>query len=109
MQKKDLETFCPTGRNDWRDWLKENHDSKQSVWLICYKKETNKPTISWSDAVDEAICFGWIDSTRRSIDHQSFCNSLLNENQQASGQKSTKKTTVLNLAIGLANRFGAKE
>jgi uncharacterized protein YdeI (YjbR/CyaY-like superfamily) len=58
MQKKELETFYPSSRKAWRQWLKENHRTKQSVWLVCYKKKTNVPTISWSDAVDEVLCFG---------------------------------------------------
>ena len=72
MQQTDKETFYPTSQKDWREWLQENHNSKQSIWLICYKKQANKPTINWSDAVDEALCFGWIDSTRKSIGDDSF-------------------------------------
>lgn len=72
MQQKELETFYPSSRQKWREWLKKNHRIKQSVWLVCYKKKTNVPTISWSDAVDEALCFGWIDSTRRSLDADTF-------------------------------------
>lgn len=66
------ETFCPISQREWREWLEENHHTKQSIWLICYKKSSDKPTLAWSDAVDEALCFGWIDSTRRSIDEESF-------------------------------------
>ena len=66
------ETFCPTNSQEWRKWLEKNHEKKQSVWLICYKKSSDKPTLNWSDAVDEALCFGWIDSTKRSIDEESY-------------------------------------
>jgi uncharacterized protein YdeI (YjbR/CyaY-like superfamily) len=72
MQKKEIETFCPTSRIDWRQWLEENHRSKQSIWLVCFTKKSNKPTLSWSEAVDEALCFGWIDSIRKTIDSESF-------------------------------------
>jgi uncharacterized protein YdeI (YjbR/CyaY-like superfamily) len=72
MQNKEIETFCPTSQADWRQWLQDNHRSKQSVWLVCYKKKANIPTIAWSDAVDEALCFGWIDSVRKTIDDDSF-------------------------------------
>lgn len=72
MQQTEKETFYPTSQKDWREWLQENHNSKQSIWLICYKKQANKPTINWSDAVDEALCFGWIDSTRKSIGDDAF-------------------------------------
>ena len=66
------DTFCPASCEEWREWLQEHHASRQSVWLICYRKSTGRPTVTWSDAVDEALCFGWIDSTRRSIDDESF-------------------------------------
>ncbi len=72
MQNKAIETFCPTSRQDWRQWLKENHDLKQSVWLVYYKKKSNISTVSYSDAVDEALCFGWIDSTLKSLDSERF-------------------------------------
>lgn len=72
MQEKNIDTFCPKDRKDWRKWLKENHSSKQSVSLIYYKKQSDRHTMTWSDAVEEALCFGWIDSTRRSRDSESF-------------------------------------
>lgn len=68
----EIETFCPTSQQEWRQWLAENHSSKESIWLIYYKKETNKQVIGWSEAVDEALCFGWIDSTAKSVDNERF-------------------------------------
>ena len=67
-----METFYPTNKNEWRNWLQENHSLKQSIWLVYYKKATNKPSIAWSEAVDEALCFGWIDSIRKTIDEEKF-------------------------------------
>ncbi len=67
---KEIETFYPANRQQWRQWLQENHDTKQSIWVVLYKKDSGIPTITWSDAVDEAICFGWIDSTKRPVDHE---------------------------------------
>ncbi len=72
MQKKEMETFYPTSQHEWRAWLQENHVSKQAIWLVYYRIKSGAPTISWSDAVDEALCFGWIDSTKKSIDDQKF-------------------------------------
>lgn len=75
-QKEKTENFYPANKKEWRKWLQKNHISKQSVWLEYYKKESGIPSISWSDAVDEALCFGWIDSKKISIDkvksHQFF-------------------------------------
>jgi uncharacterized protein YdeI (YjbR/CyaY-like superfamily) len=67
-----METFAPSSRQDWHNWLKEHHQTESSIWLIYYKKDSNKPTVSYSDAVDEALCFGWIDSKVKSIDEHSF-------------------------------------
>lgn len=71
-EEKEIATFYPSSRQEWRLWLEENHSTVQSVWLICYKKKANVPTISWSEAVDEALCFGWIDSVRKTLDHEKF-------------------------------------
>jgi uncharacterized protein YdeI (YjbR/CyaY-like superfamily) len=72
MQKKEIETFCPISPQAWRKWLEENHQSKESIWLIYYKKKSNTPSLSWSEAVDEALCFGWIDSTAKSLDDDTY-------------------------------------
>lgn len=71
-KEKEIETFCPASKEEWRQWLEKHHRSRQSVWLVQYKKKTGVATISWSDAVDEALCFGWIDSIRKSADNDSF-------------------------------------
>ena len=53
-----------------RDWFDKNHHSASELWLGYHKKATGRPTISWSDAVDEALCVGWIDSVRYSLDDE---------------------------------------
>ncbi len=72
INEQEIETFYPTNQEEWRQWLMENHQSKQSIWLVYYRKKSEKPSISWSDAVDEALCFGWIDSTKKTIDAECF-------------------------------------
>lgn len=72
MKQKETETFYPKNRQEWREWLQKNHDKKQSVWLIYYKKQSNIPTIIYSEAVDEALCFGWIDSKSKPLDNEKF-------------------------------------
>ena len=72
MSDQEMDTFCPANRQDWRNWLLENHRSRQSVWLIYYKVKAGKPTVKYNDAVDEALCFGWIDSKAKPIDDERF-------------------------------------
>jgi uncharacterized protein YdeI (YjbR/CyaY-like superfamily) len=61
-----------TNRKDWRKWLAKNHKKQNEIWLIYYRKETGKPRIPYDDAVLEALAYGWIDSTVKKIDTQSF-------------------------------------
>jgi uncharacterized protein YdeI (YjbR/CyaY-like superfamily) len=58
---------------EFREWLEENHQTEKEVLVGYFKMSTKKPSMSWSDSVDEAICFGWIDGVRRSIDEDSYC------------------------------------
>lgn len=73
-EKKITETgtFYPKSRQQWRAWLEKNHVKKDAVWLIMYKKIADKPSVKWGEAVDEALCYGWIDSKAQTIDEESY-------------------------------------
>lgn len=66
------ETLLVTDRQQWRQWLSEEGGNRPEIWLIYHKKHTGKPRIPYDDAVEEALCFGWIDSTVRRIDEDRF-------------------------------------
>ena len=72
MAKEEAQKYCPTSRADWRKWLEENHVSEQSIWLVYYRSSSSVDSLSWSDAVEEALCFGWIDSTKKTIDEERY-------------------------------------
>lgn len=57
-------------RAAWRDWLERNHETAPGVWLVTWKKPTGKPRIDYAAAVEEALCFGWVDSKSRSVDDE---------------------------------------
>lgn len=61
-------TLYVTNRNDWRSWLAKNHDKEKEIWLIYYRKLSRKPRIPYNDAVEEALCYGLIDSNLKGID-----------------------------------------
>ena len=65
-------TLYVTKRKEWRAWLAKNHDKEKEIWLFYYRKSSGKPRISYNDAVEEALCFGWIDSIQKGIDEQRF-------------------------------------
>ena len=62
------QTLYITDRKDWRDWLKNNYKTEKEIWLVYPKKATGKPRIEYNDAVEEALCFGWIDSIVKKLD-----------------------------------------
>ena len=66
------ETFTPRSIEDWRNWLEKNHKIKNSIWLIFHKKASGIPSLTWSESVDVALCYGWIDSTKRTIDSEKY-------------------------------------
>jgi uncharacterized protein YdeI (YjbR/CyaY-like superfamily) len=66
-------TFFATPEK-FRAWLEEHHDKRKELWVGFYKKGSGKPSITWPEAVDEALCFGWIDGIRKSIDADSYTN-----------------------------------
>ena len=65
--------FFPT-QNDFRRWLEENHDKETEIIVGFYNVKSGKPTMTWSEAVDQALCFGWIDGVRRKVDEESYSN-----------------------------------
>jgi uncharacterized protein YdeI (YjbR/CyaY-like superfamily) len=65
-------TLYFVNRNDWRSWLAKNYNKEKEIWLIYYRKSSGKPRISYNDAVEEALCYGWIDSTLKGIDEEKF-------------------------------------
>jgi uncharacterized protein YdeI (YjbR/CyaY-like superfamily) len=65
-------TLYVSTRKEWRAWLAKNHAKEQDIWLVYYRKGSGKPRISYDDAVEEALCYGWIDSTVKNIDDERF-------------------------------------
>jgi uncharacterized protein YdeI (YjbR/CyaY-like superfamily) len=63
-----VKTFDARTVERWRDWLKQHHSSESEVWLVFHKKHTGKPSVVYKDALDEALCYGWIDSLIKRID-----------------------------------------
>ncbi len=64
--------YTPRNRAQWRNWLEKNHAKETEVWLVFLKQHTKKPNVSYNDAVEEALCFGWIDGVKRSIDEDHY-------------------------------------
>jgi uncharacterized protein YdeI (YjbR/CyaY-like superfamily) len=63
-------TLYITNPKEWRNWLKKNYKSEKEIWLVYPKKEAGKPRIQYNDAVEQALCFGWIDSIIKTLDEE---------------------------------------
>ena len=108
MQKKEVEVFYPKSQSTWRKWLEKNHRSKQAVWLVFHNKISGKKSISWSDAVDVALCFGWIDSKKIKIDPETV-NQFFSKRKPNSAWSKINKTKVEMLIVhGLMSDAGFK-
>jgi uncharacterized protein YdeI (YjbR/CyaY-like superfamily) len=70
--KNGVKTFYAKDRKAWRRWLEKNHKKMKNVWLIMYRKKSETPSVYQEEAVEEALCFGWIDSLRNKKDEESF-------------------------------------
>ncbi len=79
--------FCPSSPEEWRNWLENNHKTASHVWLIFFKKAAKKPTLTWSQAVDHALCFGWIDSVKKQGTKKVTSSFSAPENPTVHGQK----------------------
>ncbi|TCD23434.1 hypothetical protein EZ456_17680 [Pedobacter psychrodurus] len=103
---KDIETFCPGSIIEWRNWLAAHHDLKSSVWLIYGKKGSGLPSITWSEAVDEALCFGWIDSIKKPIDGKTFMQFFCKRKPKSVWSKINKEKVKRLLAQELIAKAG---
>jgi uncharacterized protein YdeI (YjbR/CyaY-like superfamily) len=91
MELKDgIKTFYAKSQKEWRKWLERNHQSEKSIWLIIYKKESGTPSVYYTDAVDEAICFGWIDSKPNKRDDESYYQFFAKRNIKSNWSKVNK-------------------
>jgi uncharacterized protein YdeI (YjbR/CyaY-like superfamily) len=66
------ETLLATSRLEFRDWLRKNHSSRTEIWLIQLKKASGKKSLDYAEAVEEALCYGWIDSFSKSMDTERY-------------------------------------
>jgi uncharacterized protein YdeI (YjbR/CyaY-like superfamily) len=97
---KTGETLTVTTREEWRRWLAEHHQSKGEIWLVFYYKRTGKPTIPYNDAVEEAICYGWIDSQQNRMDEERFVRRFSPRRKRSHWSKSNKERALRMLRAG---------
>jgi uncharacterized protein YdeI (YjbR/CyaY-like superfamily) len=95
-------------RVQWRSWLEENCDQAREIWVGFYKKSSGLPSVTWPEAVDEALCFGWIDGIRKSIDEVSYTNRFTPRKARSTWSAINIKRVAELHSLGLMRPAGLK-
>ena len=105
----EINTVCVKSRGQWRTWLEENHDLElQGVWLVYYKQHTGKPTLEYDESVEEALCFGWVDSLIKKLDEDRFARKFTPRKLHSRWSESNRKRVAVLLEQGLMTEAGMK-
>jgi uncharacterized protein YdeI (YjbR/CyaY-like superfamily) len=108
MDTTVITTFYLKTLAEWREWLKNNHQQEDAVWVIFYKSGAGMPTINYAEAVEEALCFGWIDSKAQAIDTSSRRQYFSKRKPKSAWSKSNKIRVEKLLAKGRMTEWGMK-
>jgi uncharacterized protein YdeI (YjbR/CyaY-like superfamily) len=96
-----------TTRSQWRRWLVANHDRQEDgIWLVFHKKETGRPSLEYEESVEEALCFGWIDSLIKKIDEYRYCRKFTPRKDDSAWSDSNKKRVEKIVREGRMTEFG---
>jgi uncharacterized protein YdeI (YjbR/CyaY-like superfamily) len=96
-------------RTEWRDWLSDNHDKEAEVWLIYCKVETGKPSIEYEASVEEALCFGWVDSIIKKLDETKYARKFTPRKADSVWSESNKKRVGKLIEAGLMTEHGMRK
>jgi uncharacterized protein YdeI (YjbR/CyaY-like superfamily) len=103
----DMKRVQVTTRSQWREWLVENHDlEKQGIWLVFKRKATGKPSLEYEESVEEALCFGWIDSVVKKIDEDTYCRKFTPRKDKSNWSTTNKKRINKIIEEGRMTPFG---
>ncbi|MBE7171530.1 MAG: YdeI/OmpD-associated family protein [Williamsia sp.] len=106
MEKKQTGVYYPPSISAWRKWLEKNHLSKEAVWVVFYTKSSGKKSISWSEAVSAALCYGWIDSKKIKIDEETSHQFFSKRKSNSTWSKINKEKVIRLVEEGLMAQAG---
>lgn len=101
-------TFYASSSLEWRNWLEINHLILDNIWLIIYKKDSKIPSVYYPEAVDEALCFGWVDSAIRKRDKQSYYQYFSKRNPKSNWSKVNKEKIEKLIKLNKISDYGYK-
>lgn len=100
MDKPPPNSTHPKTRAAWRKWLEKNHTQTEGVWMISYRTPTGKPRVEYAEAVEEALCFGWVDSTGKILDKERAMQYFAPRKSKSGWAKSNKERIERMIAQG---------
>ncbi len=103
-----LERYYAKDRQEWRAWLEKHAATVKGVWLIYYKQSSSQPCVSYDEAVEEALCFGWIDSRANALDGESYIQLFTPRKPKSPWSKSNKQRVEKLIQQGLMTSTGLK-
>ena len=99
-------TLRVTKRDEWRQWLRRNHTTESEIWLVYYRKDSGKPRIAYTDAVEEALCFGWIDGIEKKIDDKASAQRFTPRRPKSNWSELNKERARQMIERGLMTEVG---
>ncbi len=99
-------TLYVTNRKQWRSWLSKHHKTENDIWLIYYKKQSGKRRIPYNGAVEEALCYGWIDSLTKPRDEESWVQRFSPRKKRSALSEMNKERVRRLIKAGKMTRFG---
>ncbi|OLS19768.1 MAG: hypothetical protein HeimC3_43890 [Candidatus Heimdallarchaeota archaeon LC_3] len=96
-------------RLNWRNWLRNNHNKLDEIWLIFFKKHTNKPNVSYNDSVEEAVCFGWIDSVKKRLDDERYLYKFTKRKKVSKWSELNEKRALKMIEEGKMTEVGMRK
>ncbi len=108
MPLADYPQVTPKSRKAWRAWLQKHHASSTGIWLVFAKKHSKLPTVSYNDAVEEALCFGWIDGLMNPIDDTYYKQLFTPRKPKSAWAASNKKRVEKLIEAGLMTDAGLR-
>lgn len=96
-------------RTDWRQWLAANHSISEGIWMVYYKKHTKRACVSYNDAVEEALCYGWIDSIVKTVDNEKYKQKYSPRRKNSVWSKVNKARVEKMIKEGLMTPFGLRK
>lgn len=109
MQRRtvdDLPRFHPESREQWRAWLADHHDTERGAWLVSWKQATGRPSLPYEAVIEEALCFGWVDSTAKTLDSERSMMLMTPRKPTSTWARTNKERVDRLLAAGLMQPAG---